>query len=147
MTAGQRLAAIATLVMIAAVGGGLWVNGTPAHQRALSLDLTRQRNLMQIEYAVRVYGQSHRHLPDTIEDLPYCGGCTFKDPVSGTSYGYSKQDDSYRLCASFDEPGVDAPGSADPFASHPKGYFCFERKLTVKGDATAMPSRLPGSRY
>lgn len=147
MTVGQRLAVIATLVMIAAVGMGLWVNGSPAHQRALSLDLTRQRNLMQIEYAVRSYGQSHRRLPDTIEDLPYCGGCTLKDPVSGAPYGYSTQDDSYRLCASFDEPGVVAPGSSDPFASHPKGYFCFERKVTLEGEATATPSRGFGSRY
>ncbi|HEY0199914.1 MAG TPA: hypothetical protein VGC19_15480 [Rhodanobacter sp.] len=128
---GRLLSGAASVVMIVAIGAGLFVLGSPAHQRALRLDEQRTSALGALSFAIGSYWSQHKTLPTELVAAGADGSAS-KDPVSGAAYTYIPGTaDRYQICAVFDaasESGGTHTGNVrnDPWRwSHPAGEHCF----------------------
>jgi len=101
---GWWLAVAATIAMLAVTGAGLWILGTPAHQRALRLDARRVQDLRMLSSNISIYWKIHKSLPPDLEHLD-ASPQRLRDPQSGIPYEYAITGDTdFRLCAHFQEP-------------------------------------------
>lgn len=142
---GVRWLAIAASVgMAAAVAAGLFVVGSPMHQRALRLDGRRVSDLSRISLQVMSYWSQHKSLPPDLTVVD-AGGGHIGDPVSGAAYGYVVTGpETYRLCADFDVPSESEdrghegyiPPSSEQRWHHPPGRHCFDMDRKSVGTPT-----------
>jgi len=140
MTTGRLMALAAVVVVLAALGLGLWASGSPATQREFRLDERRVADLQGISAAVDRHYQVHRVLPDGLQALAETPGSRLstRDPVTGEPYAYEVLDAGrYRLCANFSHDTAAAGG--ETFRSgatwwHGAGRHCFDRR--AEGDDT-----------
>jgi hypothetical protein len=133
--AGVRwLIVMASVVMVAAVAAGLYVVGSPAHQRAVQLDQRRQSDLMRLAASIHRHWSQYKVLPADLQAVDP-GRIYSKDPVRGTPYEYVLTGSGgYRLCAVFDaaseSDGVPVytlvEGGAPLRRDHPAGKSCFD---------------------
>ena len=131
MSVDRIAALVATVVVVAAIGIGLYVTGTPGEQRLARFDQQRVVHLTQIRQAVDGYWQEHRALPARVDSAVI--GIRLKriprDPETDAAYEYAVTSvDGYRLCAVFSLPS--AEHLADEFWAHGAGRQCFD--FTVK---------------
>jgi hypothetical protein len=134
--------AIACLVIVAAVIGGLITTGGPAAQRERRMDEHRARDLAEIQRLLANYYQTHRALPDSLEPLAGPELERFRrDPVSGKAYVYRKTGaDTFELCAAFstdttrDRHRPYETPYGDALDTHPKGYHCFNLRKVTKNN-------------
>lgn len=123
----NRLAAIgATLVVVVAVVTGLLLAGSPARERDRRMDALRIVALRQLASVISVYHEESGMLPARLADL--VDGRNLQtlptDPVSGQPYDYEPEsDNSYALCATFDEASQE--GEVAEFWMHSAGRNCF----------------------
>ena len=132
---GVRWLAIAASVgMAAAVAAGLFVVGSPMHQRALRLDGRRVSDLSRISLQIVGYWSQRKSLPADLAMVD-AGRDRISDPVSGAAYGYVVTGpETYRLCADFDAPSESEdrghegyiPSSGERRWHHPAGRHCFD---------------------
>ena len=115
---------IAVLVVLGALGGGFYLVGPPAEQRARRFDSRRVTDLQRLRLAADLYWTRNGRLPATLDELAKEAGTSIynMDPQTGDQYSYSvKSADVYELCATFTR---DSEGTAD-FWSHGAGRRCF----------------------
>jgi hypothetical protein len=116
---------IAVLVVLGALGGGFYLIGPPAEERARRLDSRRESDLQRLRLAADLYWTRNRRLPATLDELAKEAGTNAfsRDPESGASYEYGvKGAETYELCATFTRES-EARGD---FWSHGAGRHCFE---------------------
>jgi hypothetical protein len=157
--ARNRSVAIATVVLVlATIGAGFLIVGTPAHARLVRFDQQKVNDLQNIQYQVVNYWQQKQKLPTNLNDLnDSIGGNTVpKDPQTGAPYVYQSTGAlSFKLCATFNAPSpannnpenmgrtVPVPASVAPIDygmkqdswTHAVGEECFTRTID--------PSRYP----
>ena len=117
---------IVVLVVLGALGGGFYLVGPPADERARSLDARRERDLAGLRLAIDLYWTRNNRLPSTLDELAKEAGTNIysRDPESGDSYGYVVKGDEYlravrRLRAR-------SPKGASDFWSHRvQGRHCY----------------------
>jgi hypothetical protein len=117
------LVVVAVLAVLGALGGGFYLIGPPADERARRLDGRRENDLQQLRLAVDLYWTRNNRLPATLDELATEAGTTIyaRDPESGQPYAYSvKPPDEYELCATFARES-----EARDFWSHGVGRRCF----------------------
>lgn len=107
------------IVVIVAIIAGLYVSGSPANRRRLSLDERRVNSLNQITTAIDTFVETKSALPTSLDilaqDQPYLA-TELRDPTTNALYEYTPSSTStYDLCATFDLPNEQDPG-APPFA-------------------------------
>ena len=131
MTGRVVLAAIASLVVIAAIVTGVVILGPPAEERARRLDRRRAEELDGIRIAVNYYRSSKGQLPTSVNELLSTPGIQAStDPVTGAPYGYRTLSvDQFELCATFDRASVPRPGVSVDIWHHPAGAHCFTLKV------------------
>jgi hypothetical protein len=115
---------IAVLVVLGALGGGFYLVGPPAEQRARRLDVRRENDLQRLRLAADLYWTRNARLPATLDELAREAGTNIysQDPESGRLYSYSvKASDTYELCAEFTHQSEESGG----FWSHPPGRHCY----------------------
>lgn len=123
----NKVAAIgASLVVVVAVVAGLFLTGSPAEERDRQVDALRIAALQQLASVISVYYEESGSLPLRLTDL--VDGRNLqeepRDPVSGLPYIYeSDADDSYALCASFDDSSQE--DEVAEFWMHGAGRSCF----------------------
>lgn len=136
----QVWSAVLTCVLIVgAIASGFTLVGSPATQRAMSIDRQRISNLQDIQSQVKYYWQSKRTLPKVLSDAfdPLSNMLPLTDPETGEPYGYQKTGDlTFDLCANFSREDMSPHG---PFAypqgavgenwQHAAGHVCFARKI------------------
>jgi hypothetical protein len=142
---GRLLLIVASVVMVAAALGGLYVVGSPAHQRQLRLDDQRVSALSMVSNSIHLYWTRHGALPDTLSAV-FIQPRWQNDPVSGKPYVYSPLGkESYNLCANFDAPSDGAERSEGAMHmyvppgitwKHPAGMYCFR----FTADSAGVPS-------
>jgi len=136
---GWWLAMVATVAMLAVAATGLWILGTPAHQRAQRLDARRVQDLRMLSSNISIYWTLHKELPPDLEHLD-ASPARLRDPQSGIAYEYTIIGNTqYRLCARFQEPWPNAAGHREPMPAQPvpgndswrhaAGKVCFERSV------------------
>ena len=136
---GWWLSVVAAIAMTLVVATGLWVLGTPSHQRALRLDARRVQNLRMLTSYINVYWQRNKMLPENLEQLPG-GERVRQDPVTKVAYEYAVTGKtSYQLCATFQLATPDRNESGGrslylymPDAErwrHTAGKYCFDRSV------------------
>lgn len=138
---GARWAALLTLVVVASLGVGLWIVGSPAEERQRRLDGQRVLDLMAISDRVQRYAQESDALPADLTSLmeqPEFQAGRFRrvqlrDPVTREPYEYEVLGPrTFRLCAQFSRatssPFPDDEREMDPW-SHGAGRHCFERQV------------------
>jgi hypothetical protein len=131
-TGRQRLAAIVTLVVMAAVITGIVILGSPAEERAKRIDLRRVNDLQRMENAVNFYFAERATLPASVEELSKQSGVRIgSDPVTGAAYRYRALDaERFELCGTFDRPSTPRMLTGVNLWEHPAGNHCFSRKVT-----------------
>lgn len=128
-----------TLVVVAALVGGVVAVGPPSEARKHKLDDTRVDDLIRIEAAVRSYAVQHAAVPPDLSALDEAPGPPARraDPESGAPYDYEAVGEhAYRLCAVFSAPSDDN-GSTPRYPAqtwhHGAGRQCFERREPAPG--------------
>lgn len=142
----RGLLVAAVIVVIAAIGGGLYLIGTPAHQRALRLDQQRASDLARLSFAIKAYARQHDKLPPSLAalDLGSDTQRTTTDPVSGAAYEYAvTAPKQYRLCATFSHdaaprhlPSSIAAAPSLRLRAHLAGHDCFHLSIDSKDAGT-----------
>lgn len=136
---GWWLALATAIAMTAVVASGLWILGTPAHQRALRLDARRVQDLRMLTSHIAMYWGQHKALPPDLAHLS-ANPALLRDPSTRAPYGYAATSDTgYRLCADFQEATPDHDGGREPLPvrslpdddswRHPAGRYCFDRSV------------------
>lgn len=100
----KTLVVIVVLVVLGALGGGFYLVGPPAEQRARALDERRERDLAGLRLAIDLYWTRNSRLPPTLEELAKEAGTNIYsiDPETGQPYSYGvKSGNTYELCAVF----------------------------------------------
>ncbi len=147
-------------VIIAAIIAGLYVSGSPANRRRITLDERRVSSLTQLSNALDTHAQTKGGLPPTLEALaqaqPYLM-TELRDPTTGALYEYrllNTSTSTYELCATFDLPTqedqqpVPLPPTKD-FASNPTftvhgaGRTCYEFRVRIYPTEPVYPRPLP----
>ena len=123
-------ATLATIIVLAAIGVGFFLNGGPAEVRARRFDQQRVSDLLGISGAVRNYRLSHDSVPKTLETMQQGGGYAYvslRDPETRVPYEYrTSGDSSFELCAQFETSVDEKSQPATPaFWNHPSGRHCF----------------------
>jgi hypothetical protein len=114
----------AVLVVIGALGGGFYLVGPPAEERARRLDAHRETDLQRLRLAADLYWTRNRRLPASLDALNSEAGTNVysHDPETGQPYEYTvKSADTYELCAVF---AGRSEARAD-FWSHGPGRRCY----------------------
>jgi len=133
-TGRQRLAALVTLVVMAAVITGVVILGSLAEERAKRLDLRRVSDLQGMQNAVNFYFSEHGMLPVSVEELSKQPGVRVgSDPVNGAAYRYRTSGaEQFELCGTFDRASAPRVLSGVDLWAHPTGEYCFTRKVTKR---------------
>ena len=90
--------------VVAAVGVGLVLLGSPAEERERRIDDRRVADLHGITAATDIYWTRYGRLPASLDDLAAEPGLRIStsDPTSSETYGYRTLDDGrYEVCATF----------------------------------------------
>ncbi len=133
MDRAQKLFLAGTSVMVlAALGVGLYLNGNPSELRLMRLDEQRVQNLRSLATAINAYEERRDTLPPaldamstTIEQWNYL---RLTDPETGADYEYRIVDaEHYELCAVFHRatPADTQELFLPPFWNHDAGRHCF----------------------
>jgi hypothetical protein len=128
MASGRLLGGIVALAVLAAVGAGLWMIGSPGDARRLRLDERRIGDLRSIATGIDVQWSRTGALPASLDAVaPPLPAAATGDPATGQRYEYRVIDAaSYELCATFDTESQPNPyGYDDPFWRHGAGRHCF----------------------
>ena len=122
------MAAFAIVLVIAGVGGGLWILGSPGQERLDRLDDRRIADLQEIERAVNLRWTRLQRLPASLDELSREPGVrmTIRDPITMEPYGYQPlAENRFELCAVFESAGPRESSTA-AFWSHGPGRQCFQ---------------------
>lgn len=127
-----------------AIVAGLFAGGAPRRARSRQLDERRLSALLMIDSFVNQYFESHRVLPQSLDDLDSraIGAPAFSDPVSGSPYGYAIVDSlDFRLTATFDSADTLLPSGEGVGKAwrHGAGPHSFIRRVVTPADR--MPVR------
>jgi len=136
---------VVVAVVIAAVGIGFYVAGSPASQRAARFDERRVNDLSYIQSQVINYWQKKNELPLDLGQLTnnILGVTIPKDPKTGESYDYRTLGSlKFELCATFETSGSGNNGNypktvpmSYPYYpgnetwQHGAGRTCFQRTI------------------
>lgn len=132
---------IIVVVVIAAVGWGFAVIGSPFEQRDKRFDERRVQDIQSIQNYITNYWQNKEILPAELSDLtdPLLGIVIPADPETGGSYEYRVVGDlTFELCATFSTedgndqravPQIYPPRGQDYNWQHGAGRDCFERTI------------------
>lgn len=133
--------ALLTLVVVASLGVGIWIVGSPTEERERRLDARRVQDLIAISDRVQRHAKDTDALPADLASLAQHSErqagrfpqVQLRDPVTREPYEYEVLGPTtFRLCAHFgrasasrfSEDGMES----DPW-SHNAGRFCFEREV------------------
>lgn len=143
----------AALVILASIGAGFVIMGSPGQVRLYRFDDQKINDLTNIQYQLVNYWQQKEKLPATLTDLndPLNGSLVPLDPQSGESYTYQMTGKyTFTLCATFNaETQTTSPSVSRPMAApipagatsakgadmehstwqHGVGETCFERTI------------------
>lgn len=136
MSVGRALALAAIVVVVAALGMGLWASGSPGTQREFRLDERRVSDLQGITMAIDRHYEVHRSLPPDLGALAEAPGSRLstRDPVTGAAYDYEISNARrYRVCASFAHDTAEETFRLAAPWWHGAGRHCFDRR--VGGDS------------
>lgn len=134
MSGRRTLAVVVSIVMAAAVGAGLWVNGTPAQQRLASMDAQRINRLRNLSFRIESYGDQHHEAPERLAQVAPDPD-DLLDPVSKAPIEYRSRGRAYTLCAVFDTAADEPPTDEWRFTRHAKGHVCFDRSIDAPDKA------------
>lgn len=97
---------VLTLLVVVAIGAGLWMVGGPRAARIEKRDRARFDDLERlVPYVKCVARRNDKKLPDRLEVVASCDQTNLHlaDPFTGASYHYEKVDENtFRLCAEFE---------------------------------------------
>lgn len=134
MSGRRLLAVVCAVVVAAAVGAGLWVNGSPAQQRMALMDSERVNMVRNLSSRVELFADLHHKLPETLEAVSP-ERSVWIDPETKVPIEYKTSGRRYTLCAVFATMSDAATWPGDTFGRHAKGRVCFDRSL----DARTLP--------
>lgn len=132
-------ATTSAIIIVLAIGLGLYTSGSPATARKERADNSREMHLQDLYYDINAYYQVNNTLPASLEDMEKERTYAIpRDPVTGLAYGYTPKDStSFELCATFflasKEPYNRYYYPQDQyypnFVEHEAGDVCFTAKI------------------
>lgn len=132
MTAqAQRSAATTGIIVlvIAVIGYGLYLAGSPGEARLRRLDERRLEDLRALRSRIDVHWTREHRVPTALADLKGAPADTMhlRDPVTREPYRYRAVTDStFELCATFDRASEERSwGPRDSWSSHGPGEHCY----------------------
>lgn len=121
---------VAVAAVLAAIGLGLAVLGSPSDARARRADERRVEHLREWARAIDAYWTANNQLPVSLEEVRRQRAwehLVLNDPGTGEPYGYQARGAvAYELCATFERASPDT-GRPDEDAlwGHASGPACF----------------------
>ena len=126
-------AAVASVVVVTAVGWGFVLVGSPGTRRLERFDEQRLRDLQTIAHEIQLMvvnphkkGTLKEALPKTLEEAAQRARnerVNPRDPETGEPYGYTvKNETAFELCATFSQQ---RDWDSRVFWNHPAGTHCF----------------------
>jgi hypothetical protein len=112
------------LLVLGALGGGFYLVGPPAEERARTLDARRELDFQRLRLAADLYWTRHKRLPSSLVELATEAGTDIyaRDPQTGAPYAYAVTgSQAYELCADFARASEHRGG----FWSHGAGRQCY----------------------
>lgn len=141
---GRVLSVLAAVVVLLALGAGLWTIGAPWVQRDVRLDERREKELDRLHDAVEEHWRENGALPASLQLLASRPGVRLAivDPKTGESYGYTITGaTTFQLCASFATDSAQALDEGRRWANHSfphgVGLTCFDRRAKSIPDSAA----------
>jgi len=127
------VAGVAVALVVAAVGVGVYVVGSPAEERVRRLDDRRSQDLGNIAQQVRMFAEQNKRLPDSLQQVPALQDESSRDPVTGRPYGYRiTGTDTFEICADFDRASdPERFHFTDNTWTHGAGHTCFPQVATA----------------
>jgi hypothetical protein len=133
----RGFALVATLVVLASLGAGFWVLGSPDQQRLMALDRQRRQDLWGMANDLNMskqaqLGKDKWVLPETLSVGTDQSGAPRlrQDPVTQQPYEYKRlSETTYQLCAKFATDTSTYPlrnPTQQRWWHHPKGRHCFK---------------------
>lgn len=131
--------AVAAIVIVAAIVGGLVFVDTPKQTRMKDYDSQRENHLQTLRQAVNDYYAANQELPESLDQLEVYAK-RLMDPVTNEPYDYSViSEDEYQLCATFETASDDELTNRnyplDYEFRHDAGTECFDITPTVSPDS------------
>lgn len=122
----------ATAGVVVALVLGFTSIGTPARERAISLDEQRVQRLRSFDETIHTQWMSKHTLPASLREVSQMDAASALDPVTSQPFEYTPVNGStYRLCASFDAASDQT--TADRLWKHPAGHHCFVIDAATEG--------------
>ena len=132
LSPGLLLFGASVTTVIAAVGVGLFILGSPMEERARRVDDRRVADLQGIAAATDLYWTRHSRLPESLAELTDEPGVRIRtgDPANSEIYRYQSVDSThYEVCATFErESGETSSDPASNLWAHGSGRQCFQLK-------------------
>lgn len=151
----QLMAAAVGVLVVATIGAGFLIIGTPGQLRLARFDEQKVGDLQNIQYQVLNYYQQKQVLPENLAALadPLSGATIPSDPQSQSPYTYEVTGKlSFKLCATFNQESRDLSGKGgyegrDIAVSYPSGMGIDENWKHGEGETcftrTIDPERYP----
>jgi len=138
----KKLAWIVGAVVLASIGYGFVLAGSPAKQRDIRFDERRVNDLQNLQYAIVDFWQSRQELPAELSELDVLGYAMPADPATGESYGYTATGDlSFELCAEFAaEFAIDEGKDRYSYYTGPQGVATLPKGWGHKAQRTCFES-------
>lgn len=132
--------AVVVLAVLAAIGGGLYLIGSPGKARDLNFDRQRLSHLQQIANQLDNYASINKRMPESLEELKKSRNAfvdSIGDPETQAPYEFAKfTGTTYELCATFtynSEDAKDGPRHYSPYGygesdfwNHEAGRKCYQ---------------------
>ncbi|MEM6819426.1 MAG: hypothetical protein AAF578_11625 [Pseudomonadota bacterium] len=116
------IATAVSLVIISAIGAGLYLLGSPTDWRTYRIDQERVSDLRQLSYAIQRYQRANDSLPLSLDAVDQD---QYRDPETKAPYEYERVDDTtFRVCGTFAESS--RINNEDNRWYHPAGRHCFK---------------------
>ena len=125
---------VVVVVVIVAVGYGIFLVGSPGLQRTIKFDERRVSDLRGIASALDIYWDRNEALPESLNALqgPQYHVRSIEDPETKEPYEFRLiEENRYELCAAFSNDSSELRGIREPAFSarvwdHGIGRECFE---------------------
>tara|TARA_Y100000310_G_C20411763_1_gene682361 strand:+ start:369 stop:824 length:456 start_codon:yes stop_codon:yes gene_type:complete len=144
----QIFVAVVSIAVVASIIYGFVLIGSPAGQRLVKFDQTREGDLQNIAFAIDAYWERNDQIPESLEDLksPLFHVRSITDPKTGVEYEYRALTDvSYELCAVFETESSQAarpiPFSAQTW-EHGIGKVCFENEVIISNSPSEFKANI-----
>jgi hypothetical protein len=150
-TSDRIIITVISLIIIAAVACGFYINGSPFSAANQKIDNLRLSYFGSLRSSIQSYAYTNHALPQNLSEITPSVLRVAKDPGSGAAFDYAiTTSSSFHLCTTFaDDSGNEQSGNETYYpygagaTTHKKGYDCITYTVTIPVVPSSTSSTVP----